>query len=176
VVVCVTHPRWFGSDDAPDWWLDLLVVHAALPKRRPPLPDGSRRPDGLEGHPAFEEIEQRDEPFVHAPIARHRGALGLDVASWPRSRTLSARRSSPSSTPCSPAAASTRSRSPTAPSCGSLGAGQRQRRTQILGQRRADVDRRPGHRVREGQPRRVQELALEAQPPRRPVLGIADDG
>jgi SAM-dependent methyltransferase len=65
VVVCVTHPRWFGSDDAPDWWLDLLVVHAALPKSDHPYLTGSRRPDGLEGHPAFEEIEQRDEPFVH---------------------------------------------------------------------------------------------------------------
>ena len=66
VVVCVTHPRWFGSDDAPDWWLDLLVVHAALPKSDHPYLTGSRRPDGLEGHPAFEEIQQRDEPFVHS--------------------------------------------------------------------------------------------------------------
>ena len=66
VVVCVTHPRWFGSDDAPDWWLDLLVVHAALPKGNHPYLTGSRRPDGLEGHPAFEEIQLRDEPFVHS--------------------------------------------------------------------------------------------------------------
>ena len=65
VVVCVTHPRWFGSADAPDWWLDLLVVHAALPKSNHPYLTGSRRPDGLEGHPAFEEIQRRDEPFVH---------------------------------------------------------------------------------------------------------------
>ena len=50
-----------------------------------------------------------------------------------------------------------------------------ERRLEIRRQRRADVDRRPGHRVREGQPRRVQELALEAQAPRRPVLGVADD-
>ncbi len=65
-VVCVTHPRWFGSDDAPDWWLDLLVVHAALPKSDHPYLTGSRRPDGLEGHPDFEEIQLRDEPFVHS--------------------------------------------------------------------------------------------------------------
>ena len=42
-----------------------LVVHAALPKGDHPYLTGSRRPDGLEGHPAFEEIERRDEPFVH---------------------------------------------------------------------------------------------------------------
>ena len=66
VVVCVTHPRWLGSDDAPDWWLDLGAVHAALPKGDHPYLTGSRRPDGLEGHPAFEEIEMGDEPFVHA--------------------------------------------------------------------------------------------------------------
>jgi SAM-dependent methyltransferase len=66
VVVCVTHPRWYGSDDAPDWWLDLGAVHAALPKGDHPYLTGSRRPDGLEGHPAFGEIETRDEPFVHA--------------------------------------------------------------------------------------------------------------
>jgi SAM-dependent methyltransferase len=65
VVVCVTHPRWLGSDHAPDWWLDLGAVHAALPKGDHPYLTGSRRPDGLEGHPAFEEIEVRDEPFVH---------------------------------------------------------------------------------------------------------------
>jgi SAM-dependent methyltransferase len=66
VVVCVTHPRWHGSDGAPDWWLDLGVVHAALPKGDHPYLTGSRRPDGLEGHPAFEPMEERDEPFVHA--------------------------------------------------------------------------------------------------------------
>jgi SAM-dependent methyltransferase len=66
VVVCVTHPRWFGSDEAPDWWRDLGAVHAALPKGDHPYLTGSRRPDGLEGHPTFDEIQVRDEPFVHA--------------------------------------------------------------------------------------------------------------
>jgi SAM-dependent methyltransferase len=65
VVVCVSHPRWYGSDDAPDWWLDLGAVHAALPKGDHPYLTGSRRPDGLEGHPAFDEIQVRDELFVH---------------------------------------------------------------------------------------------------------------
>ena len=66
MVVCVTHPTWYGSDDAPDWWLDLGAIHAALPKGDHPYLTGSRRPDGLEGHPAFEEIQVRNVPFVHA--------------------------------------------------------------------------------------------------------------
>jgi SAM-dependent methyltransferase len=67
VVICVTHPRWYGSDDAPDWWLDLGVVHAALPKGDHPYLTGHRRlDDGFDGHPAFEPIERHDEPFVHA--------------------------------------------------------------------------------------------------------------
>jgi SAM-dependent methyltransferase len=67
MVVCVTHPSWLGSDEAPDWFLDLGAVHAALPKGDHPFLTGVRRTDdGLEGHPAFEPIEVRDEPFVHA--------------------------------------------------------------------------------------------------------------
>jgi len=66
VVVCVTYPRWASSDDAPDWWLDLRVVHTALPKAdHPALVSGWRRPDSLEGHPAFEEVQAGEEPFVH---------------------------------------------------------------------------------------------------------------
>jgi SAM-dependent methyltransferase len=66
VVVCVTYPRWYGSDDAPDWWLDLTVVHTALPKAdHPALVSGWREPDVFERHPAFEETELREEPFVH---------------------------------------------------------------------------------------------------------------
>jgi SAM-dependent methyltransferase len=86
MVVCVTHPRWFGSDDAPDWWLDLGAVHAALPKGDHPYLTGSRRPDGLEGHPAFEEIQVRDEPFVHstdrAGIVAHWASMSF-VATLP---------------------------------------------------------------------------------------------
>ena len=66
VVVSVTYPRWLGSDDAPDWWLDLRVVHTALPKGdHPALVAGWREPDSFEGHPAFEELQAREESFVH---------------------------------------------------------------------------------------------------------------
>jgi SAM-dependent methyltransferase len=86
VVVCVTHPRWFGSDDAPNWWLDLGAIHAALPKGDHPYLTGSRRPDGLDGHPAFEEIQLRDEPFVHrtdrAGIVAHWASMSF-VATLP---------------------------------------------------------------------------------------------
>jgi SAM-dependent methyltransferase len=77
VVVCVTYPLWYGSDEAPDWWLDLVVVHTALPKAdHPALVSGWHQPDVFEGHPAFEEIEMREEPFVHHT---HREAI---VAHW----------------------------------------------------------------------------------------------
>jgi SAM-dependent methyltransferase len=86
VVVSVTHPRWVGSDDAPDWWLDLGAVHAALPKGDHPYLTGSRRPDGLEGHPAFAEIQTREEPFVHstdrAGIVAHWASMSF-VATLP---------------------------------------------------------------------------------------------
>jgi SAM-dependent methyltransferase len=85
-VVCVTHPRWLDSDDAPDWWRDLGVVHAALPKGDHPYLTGSRRPDGLEGHPAFEEMQQCAEPFVHmtdrAGIVAHWASMSF-VATLP---------------------------------------------------------------------------------------------
>ena len=77
VVVSVTYPRWVDSDDAPDWWLDLRVVHTALPKGdHPALVSGWRRPDVFEGHPAFAEIETREEFFVH-----HADREGI-VAHW----------------------------------------------------------------------------------------------
>jgi SAM-dependent methyltransferase len=66
VVVCVTYPLWYGSDEAPDWWLDLVVVHTALPKAdHPALVSGWQEPDVFEGHPAFEELQTREESFVH---------------------------------------------------------------------------------------------------------------
>jgi SAM-dependent methyltransferase len=86
VVVCVSHPRWYGSDDAPHWWLDLGAIHAALPKGDHPYLTGSGRPDGLEGHPAFEAIQVRDEPFVHstdrAKIVAHWASMSF-VATLP---------------------------------------------------------------------------------------------
>jgi SAM-dependent methyltransferase len=65
VVVCVSHPRWRDMDDAPAWTREIQVIYAALPKREHPYLTGSRRPEGLEGHPAFEEIELHNVPFVH---------------------------------------------------------------------------------------------------------------
>jgi SAM-dependent methyltransferase len=66
VVVCVTYPLWYGSDEAPDWWLDLVVVHTALPKAdHPALVSGWQEPDVFEGHPAFEDLQTREESFVH---------------------------------------------------------------------------------------------------------------
>jgi len=66
--------------------LDLGAIHAALPKGDHPYLSGSRRPDGLEGHPAFEEIEVRDEPFVHstdrAGIVAHWASMSF-VATLP---------------------------------------------------------------------------------------------
>ncbi len=66
VVVCVTYLLWYGSEDAPDWWLDLMVVHTALPKAdHPALVSGWSQPDVFEGHVAFEEVQAREESFVH---------------------------------------------------------------------------------------------------------------
>jgi SAM-dependent methyltransferase len=77
VVVSVTYPLWVGDEDAPDWWLDLGVVHTALPKGdHPAFAAGWRRPDTFEGHPAFGEVEARDVPFVH-----HTDREGI-VAHW----------------------------------------------------------------------------------------------
>ena len=67
VVVCVTHPRWLGSDDAPDWWLDLGAVHAALPKGDHPYLDGLRgAPTASRAIRPSSRSRTRDEPFVHA--------------------------------------------------------------------------------------------------------------
>jgi SAM-dependent methyltransferase len=76
VVICISHPIWRDSEDAPDWWLDLGAVHAALPKGDHPYLTGSQRPDGIEGHPAFEEMQMRNEPFTH-----HTDRAGI-VAHW----------------------------------------------------------------------------------------------
>jgi SAM-dependent methyltransferase len=90
VVVCVSYPLWFGSEEAPDWWLDLGAVHTALPKHDHPALSGSRPPaDGLAGHPAFEDVEIRNEPFVHhtdrAGIVAHWASMSF-VATLPASQ------------------------------------------------------------------------------------------
>ncbi len=77
VVVATTYPTWADGDDAPDWWLDLRAVHAALPKAdHPAYAQGWRRPDSFDGHPAFAEAEHRRVPFVH-----HTDREGI-VAHW----------------------------------------------------------------------------------------------
>ena len=42
VVVCVTHPRWYGSDDAPHWWLDLRRRPRGTAEGRPPATSRAR--------------------------------------------------------------------------------------------------------------------------------------
>jgi SAM-dependent methyltransferase len=76
VVICVSLPTWRGDAEAPHWFLDLGVVHAALHKGDHPYLTGSRRPDGLEGHPDFEDLDVRDVRFVH-----HTDREGI-VAHW----------------------------------------------------------------------------------------------
>ena len=77
VVVSTTYPTWADGDGAPDWWLDLRAVHAALPKAdHPAFARGWRRPDSFDGHPAFDEVENRRVPFVH-----HTDREGI-VAHW----------------------------------------------------------------------------------------------
>jgi SAM-dependent methyltransferase len=66
VVVCVTHPRWHRGDQAPAWWAEVGEIYDSVPKDGHPYLSGSRRPDGLEGHPGFEPMTTRDVPFVHA--------------------------------------------------------------------------------------------------------------
>jgi SAM-dependent methyltransferase len=92
VVICVSLPTWRADpevapdDDAPHWFLDLGVVHAALHKGDHPYLTGSKRPDGLESHPDFEDLEVRNVPFVHHTdregIVAHWASLSL-VATLP---------------------------------------------------------------------------------------------
>src|SRR5919204_977484 len=83
--------------------------------------------------------------------------------------------------PGAPAAeAGTRTRNGSAGSSGrtagdSLAAAPRERRREVGRERRLDVDALAGDRVREREPRRVQELALEAELKRLAVEGVARD-
>ena len=137
VVVCVTHPRWLGSDAAPDWWLDLGAVHAALPKRRPSVPDGlaaPRRPRG--GIRPSRRSRSATSPSCTPPTATGIVAhCGARCPSSPRSRPssgrcfLSERRRDAGAARRRPGRAAL-----PAPSCGSLGGGSAERG---LGGRRA---------------------------------------
>jgi SAM-dependent methyltransferase len=65
VVLCISRPAW-GDDDGPAWWREVGEVILPLWKAAAhPYFTGTRRPDGLEGHPGFKPIEARDVPFVH---------------------------------------------------------------------------------------------------------------
>jgi SAM-dependent methyltransferase len=89
VVVCTSRPRW-ADGDAPDWWLDLEALHATVPKADHPVlsqRDGAvRPPGGLVGHPAFDGMVRRGEPFVHrtdrAGIVAHWASMSF-VATLP---------------------------------------------------------------------------------------------
>jgi SAM-dependent methyltransferase len=77
VVVSTTYPTWADGDGAPDWWLDLRAIHAALPKGdHPAFARGWTRPDSFDDHPAFGEVQNRSMPFVH-----HTDREGI-VAHW----------------------------------------------------------------------------------------------
>jgi SAM-dependent methyltransferase len=64
VVVCVSQR---GDDDGLTPWAGELdrMWRALTQAIDHPYLRGSRRPDGLEGHPAFEEMQVRSVPFVH---------------------------------------------------------------------------------------------------------------
>jgi len=68
VVVCVSRGRWFDDEDdaQPPWAREIGAVLEPLWQAVDhPYLGGSRRPDGLEGHPGFDPIEVRYVPFVH---------------------------------------------------------------------------------------------------------------
>jgi SAM-dependent methyltransferase len=67
VVVQVSFLRWFDDGgDPPAWIVETAAVLQRLWEAvAHPFLDGSRRPGGLEGHPAFEPMEVRNVPFEH---------------------------------------------------------------------------------------------------------------
>jgi SAM-dependent methyltransferase len=89
VVVCVSQ----GSDDdgQPPWARDLERIWRELAQAigDHPYVHGSRRPDGLEGHSAFEEVRLRHVPFVHRTdrqrIVAHFASMSF-VSSLPDAR------------------------------------------------------------------------------------------
>jgi SAM-dependent methyltransferase len=66
VVLCISQVRWIEEGNAPAWARETNALLDTLWQATDhPYIGGSRRPDGLEGHPGFEPIEVRYVPFVH---------------------------------------------------------------------------------------------------------------
>jgi SAM-dependent methyltransferase len=66
VVVCVTHALWQDDDRAPEWAREVEATLAPLWRATEhPYLGGTRRPDGLEGHPGFTAMTLRHERFAH---------------------------------------------------------------------------------------------------------------
>jgi SAM-dependent methyltransferase len=67
VVIVVLQVHWYDEpDEAPAWLRETSAVLDPLWKAADhPYLTGSRRPDGLEGHPAFAPFEVRPVPFLH---------------------------------------------------------------------------------------------------------------
>ena len=118
VVVCVTHLRWFGSDDAPDvggWTSRRRPRSAAEGRPTTPTVTGSRAPrrprgpSGLRADRGARRARSCTTPTASGIVAH----WALDVVRGDaRSSRPAHARSSPSSTPCSRAAASRRSTIP----------------------------------------------------------------
>ena len=128
VVVCVAHPRWLGSDDAPDWVAATSsAVHAALPKARPPATStGARGPTALERPrrpSSSSQARERARSCTRTDRDGHRRALGLDVVRRRRCPDAPARGVARRARRDARPPRRRRGRRPaTAPSCGSLGA------------------------------------------------------
>jgi SAM-dependent methyltransferase len=94
VVVCVSLARWEDEGGTPEWAQEVKKAITDLWEEvEHPYLHGSRRPDGLEGHPAFEEMQTRNVPFVHHTdregIAAHFLSMSF-VASLPDERRAAA--------------------------------------------------------------------------------------
>jgi SAM-dependent methyltransferase len=89
VVVCVSQGD--EDDGRPEWAQELGRIWRELTDAvgHHPYVHGSRRPDGLEGHPSFEELSVRHVPFAHHTdregIVAHFASMSF-VSSLPEER------------------------------------------------------------------------------------------